>query len=216
MILPQITLSPPKRLALAYTRPDLRSGLALILAFDDRLSVILNSSNEPLIAQMRLAWWNDVISKPLERRPIGEPLLAILAYLERKFADANVGAAMLKLTEAWDMLLAHEDWTPLVLNEYADLRSSAIFDWYGEQIAVFNCPQLKHLGLDWALIDLLQSSRTKAEYDTIKALISVGTKNSAISRELRPLSILARSQYASLTPSRWTGLRLAWHGLTGL
>jgi 15-cis-phytoene synthase len=61
MNLPEITFLPPQRLALAYTKQDLRLGFGLLLALDDRLEQIFRKAGEPLIAQMRLAWWNDVI-----------------------------------------------------------------------------------------------------------------------------------------------------------
>ena len=50
-------LTPPKRLALAYARRPEKEALALLLLFDVSLGHIVQRSNEPLIGQMRLAWW---------------------------------------------------------------------------------------------------------------------------------------------------------------
>jgi 15-cis-phytoene synthase len=217
MNLPEITFLPPQRLALAYAKQDLRRGFGLLLALDDRLELIFRKAGEPLIAQMRLAWWNDVISKPLHERPVGEPLLAILATVEEDNPTLNIATAMLKLVEAWDLLLAHSLWSPEALHEYAAARSSAIFGWYTVSVGSSeNDNALLHqMGIDWALYDLLGRCRNEDEFHIIKAAQVVAPQYRRVPRRLRSLSIIAHSASHLAGSSRWSGARLIWHALTG-
>jgi 15-cis-phytoene synthase len=217
MNLPEITFLPPQRLALAYTKQDLRLGFGLLLALDDRLEQIFLKAGEPLIAQMRLAWWNDVISKPVRERPVGEPLLTILATVEQDNPTLNIATAMLKLVEAWDLLLAHSLWSPEALHEYAAARSSAIFGWYAVAVGSNeNDKALQHkIGVDWALSDLLGRCRNEDEFHSVKAAQAHFPHNSRIPRSFRPLSIISHSASHLAGSSRWSGPRLIWHALTG-
>jgi 15-cis-phytoene synthase len=217
MNLPEITFLPPQRLALAYTKQDLRLGFGLLLALDDRLEQIFRKAGEPLIAQMRLAWWNDVISKPVHERPVGEPLLAILAAVEEEKPTLNIATAMLKVVEAWDLLLAHSRWSTDVLHEYAAARSSAIFGWYAVAVGSNENDKalLDKIAVDWALSDLLGRCRNEDEFYSVKAAQAHFPHNRRIPRSLRPLSIIAHSARHLASSSRWSGARLIWHALTG-
>ncbi len=217
MILPELTFLPPKRLALAYARADLQRGFGLLLALDDRIELIFRKAGEPLIAQMRLAWWNDVISKPARERPVGEPLLAILATVEEDNPTLNITTAMLKLVKAWDFLLAHSQWSADVLHEYAAARSSAIFGWYAVAAGSSenDTALLHNIGIKWALCDLLGRCRNEDEFQSVKAEQVHFPQKRRIPRSLRPLSIVANSAKHLVTSSRWSGLRLSWHALTG-
>ena len=69
----------PQRLALSYAPRASRNAFAGLLALDTRFAGIVRHAREPMLAQMRLAWWRDVLAKPAAEWPTGEPLLALLA-----------------------------------------------------------------------------------------------------------------------------------------
>ncbi len=71
-------LPAPALLAITYAPKGARLRLSWLLAFDLRLAEIGERAREPMIAQLRLAWWRDVLAKPVGARPKGEPLLAQL------------------------------------------------------------------------------------------------------------------------------------------
>jgi hypothetical protein len=71
-------ISAPQMLAIAYAPTLVQSRLRWLLRFDNRLQGILGRATEPIIAQMRLAWWRDTLRKAPQDRPKGEPLLAAL------------------------------------------------------------------------------------------------------------------------------------------
>ncbi|MFM2237345.1 MAG: hypothetical protein RL209_1379, partial [Pseudomonadota bacterium] len=76
-----LELYPPAQLAIAYAPRDLRSAFALLLQVDQRFAEILRNAREPMIAQIKMAWWREALSSTAEARPKGEPLLQALNQL---------------------------------------------------------------------------------------------------------------------------------------
>jgi phytoene synthase len=209
-------LSPPKRLALAYSRGRSRAFWELILAHDVRLAQIIGNSSEPLIGQMRLAWWRDVIAKPAAARPSGEPLLARLAEIEAMGVADITRSAMLALLDGWGELLANEDWTPHVLNRYAAARANGVFTAFARMagVAPMWIAQAELAGREWALADLMTICQTQQQHDAVCAVVNTSEQNYRLPRALRPLSILAFSAKPHAGYKR-RGLRLIFNALTG-
>ena len=193
-----IALSPPQSLAVVYARSDLRSGFSLLLAFDARLADIVGRTGEPMIAQMKFAWWYDAISRDAVNRPKGEPMLLAL----NKLSVPGVDAAVLQLLDAWSILLAADDWTAELVARFASSRSAAIFitytSWMRQDVDV------SEMGMDWATADLKQRFGAKV-------LCSQNEKKPTVRtiRQLRPLSILA------LSVTNPSAGKMLWHVLTG-
>ena len=64
-------LLPPVRLAIAYAPLTVRSAFSLLLRFDARFASVVAKASEPMIAQMKLAWWRDSLLRGPETRPKG-------------------------------------------------------------------------------------------------------------------------------------------------
>jgi 15-cis-phytoene synthase len=190
-------LSPPKHLALAYARTDLRDFLGVLLRLDDRMAAMLVNNQEVLIGQMRIAWWNDVIAKPAHARPKGEPLLALLGAVEAAGQGEQARSSCLQLLEAWEVLLVDEDRLAITLDTHAKLRGAAIFGGYARLAgaAEAEIAAVVALGAYWAA----QQSHTAPR----------------LPRALRPLSILAKAAALEQTGNKHAGLSLTWHALTG-
>lgn len=71
-------LPPPLRLAVAYAPRRARLAWAALLVLDRRLARVALAAGEPVLAQIRLAWWRDRFAEPASAWPAGEPLLAAL------------------------------------------------------------------------------------------------------------------------------------------
>jgi phytoene synthase len=210
------TLTPPKRLALAYAKGHLRNVLTLLLNHDVRLAQIVGNVKEPLIGQMRLAWWRDVIAKPAGQRPTGEPMLAELAKLEGTVADPRLACAMLKLVDAWGELLADDEWSPEVIQRHTRAKACAIFATFAELAGADRAAmnQVLKVGEHWALAELLPYCQTAKQHDAVVAQLDAGEPVYRLPSTLRPLTILAfaaqqRRQNAA------QGLRLIFNALTG-
>jgi 15-cis-phytoene synthase len=210
-------LTPPRRLALAYAKGQNRAVLTLLLLHDVKLGQIIKNGKEPLIGQMRLQWWRDVITKPAAQRPSGEPLLAALGQLEHAVDAGELTSAMLKNIDAWDMLLANADWTGPVLVAHAEARGDAIFMAYARlaQLADRHYPALRQAGQNWALADLAGHCQTQEQYDAVSDRLKSKNEAQRLPRAMRPLSVLsfaARQHKISIG----SGMRLILHGLTGV
>ncbi len=190
-------LSPPFRLAITYARRDLRDAFALILKFDNRIADIVGRITEPMIGQMKIAWWYDAIGREATLRPSGEPILQELNKLD---VD-GVAVAMQQLLDAWGLLLAEDDWLPGTVQSFAQARSEAVFGSYVRWIG--GDPDCAALGRQWAAADLSQRFLGRVEGDF--PLIA----NLPRHRKWRPLTILA------LAANRPNGVRMIWHALTG-
>lgn len=71
------TLPPEQRLALAYAPARSRDAALAILALDRRLAQVVHGAREPILAQIRLAWWRDRLTEEAAAAA-GEPLLAFV------------------------------------------------------------------------------------------------------------------------------------------
>ncbi len=209
---------PPERLALSYAKGVNREILELLLVLNTRLADIGNKTSEPLIAQMRVAWWNDVIAKPADIRPKGEPLLQMLSVLETHGGAPDLAKAMLGLVEAWSVIFVQPDWTQDALTHYADAKSDAVFGYYARLTNVSQANQnaAVSLGRRWALDDLLSHCQTSQQYDAVITASGDDEHVLHLPRALRALSILARTKKSRDKGGAKNGLRLIWHALTGL
>ena len=94
------TLTPVQRLALSYAPRAVRSDTLALLALNARLAGIVRAGGEPVIAQMKFAWWRDMLARPKQEWPLGEPLLELL----RKWRGDVT--ALGRLVDGWEGLLA--------------------------------------------------------------------------------------------------------------
>ena len=78
MDLPEIEgepLAAEHRIAIGYMARNLRVPMSVYFALDQRLDRIVAKTTEPMLGQMRLAWWRDMFAKPVAMRPTGDAVL---------------------------------------------------------------------------------------------------------------------------------------------
>ena len=108
-------------LALAYTPQSVRERLRAYFAFDQRLARIVSATSEPMLGQMRLAWWRDELGKPPGERPQGDAVLAALgAHWDGDHEH------LLKCVEGWEALVVAESFDRAVLAHMVEGRSAAL------------------------------------------------------------------------------------------
>ena len=193
-----VGLAIPARLAVAYVPAIYRPAFTLLLQIDERLAGILKSAREPMIAQIKMAWWREAFGNAPHLRPKGEPLLQLL----NDSNDVIPPAALDALVSAWEMLLGQNSWDQQVTNGHADLRAEAIFQTYARWVG--STQDVQPVGRAWALADLRQAFPERVAQGVRPDHVSLPS-----SRKLRPLSILTMS-----TRTR-SGPRLVLHALTG-
>lgn len=191
-------LPPPANLAVAYTPVAFRPAFSLLLQLDVRFADIVRKAREPMIAQIKLAWWRDAFATDPALRPKGEPLLQLLGAC----GDTIKFSALEDLVSAWELMLGEGEWAAQDVETHAALRGRAIFGSYAVWIGQgFDVSALSH---QWARDAL------RLEYPSkFVALDNQPLPALPKGRKLRPLSILAMSV------RKVTGLRLIGHALTG-
>jgi 15-cis-phytoene synthase len=191
-------LSPPQRLAIVYAPAKVRDAFALLLQFDERLSDIVSRISEPMIGQLKLAWWRDALNAAPGQRPKGEPLLSALSELDKP----GLTTAAHKLVDAWEMLLMEEQWSDALLDSFATARGEAVFEGFARLLE--NNRPVGAMAQEWAKRDLA------ARYPkAMPATLALRTEALPSQRILRPLTLLV------MLSRGVSGPRLIWHGLTG-
>lgn len=191
-------LPPPANLAVAYTPVAFRPAFALLLQLDMRFADIVRKAREPMIAQIKLAWWRDAFAAEPALRPKGEPLLQSLGAC----GDVISPSALEDLVAAWELLLGEEEWAAQDVEAHAALRGRAIFGSYAAWIGeVCDVRSLSHQWARDALRLEFPSKFVAIDNQPLPALIK--------GRKLRPLSILAMSV------RNVSGFRFIGHALTG-
>lgn len=100
---PADTLDPVERLALAYADKSARPAWEALLLLQHRLADTARPGREPLMIQIRLAWWRDRLTEPAAKWPKGEPLLSRLHVWEQE------AAALIGLVDGWEAAVVGED-----------------------------------------------------------------------------------------------------------
>lgn len=174
-----------RRLALSYAPPAARGPTLALLALDTRLAAILRAAREPMMAQLRLAWWREQLKADAAAVPAGDPLLsALLSWGPRR-------EILAELVDGWEALTAA---APLPVEAFlalADARGAA----FGVLAEVVGVPrdreQAARLGRRWALFDLTAHLGDPEERRRA-AMLAEATDRGQIrlGRRMRPLVVL--------------------------
>lgn len=112
-------LTAPLRLAVAYAPARARADWTALLTLDRRLARMALAVGEPVLAQIRLAWWRDRFAEPAGAWPKGEPLLAALRGWDGE------RAALEGLVDGWEKLVGF-DLERAAIAECAERRAAAL------------------------------------------------------------------------------------------
>jgi phytoene synthase len=175
-------LDPDRKLALAYVPAAVRPGVEALWRLDASFAAILATGTQPLISQMRLAWWREALERLDRAPPPAEPVLQALAA---HVLPAVSGAELAAMEEGWLILLSEEALTADELARYAQLRGGLLFDFSARLLGGTDFP-VREAGAGWALADLARHSRRVDEIKSPRPAPGVKWP-----RKLRPLGMLA-------------------------
>lgn len=175
-------LDPDRQLALAYVPAAVRPAVESLWRLDASFAAILATGTQPLISQMRLAWWREALERLDSAPPPAEPVLQALAA---HVLPAVSGAELAAMEEAWLIVLSDEALTAEEQGRYAEFRGGLLFD-YGARLLGRPDFPVRDAGARWALADLARHSR---RVEKIKSFPPDSTVKWP--RELRSLGMLA-------------------------
>ncbi|MFM5916989.1 MAG: hypothetical protein ACKOOL_05580 [Novosphingobium sp.] len=199
-----LTLSVERRLALSYAPSTSRALWLGLFALDARLEKIVRDAREPMLAQIKLAWWREELAKPAAQRRGGEPLLELLA----PWGDRANGLA--GLAESLEPLLGGELLDRQAASDAANGRAAACLAL--AEIAGAPTAGVAEAARGWAMADLLRMTADPAPHDWPRITLA---------REMRPLVVLyglarRRSGQGPLLPGPLAALAAVRLGLLGV
>lgn len=171
------------RLVIAYAPGKVREWHETLLLLDARLAGIVRSASEPMLAQLRLAWWRERFAQSVTDWPQGEPLLA-------RLANWGEGAGALgRLVNGWEALVGHELLDADLIERFAQSRGVA---WAAlAEIVGADAEATAAAAREWALADLAaRLSRPEERELARKVAADEPWRKPRLPRVMRPLRIL--------------------------
>ena len=176
-------LSPLYRLALAYAPGPAKPAWLTFLALDTRLAGLLRQARDPVLAQIRLAWWRKRLEQPPGDRPRGEPLLARLA----DWPDG--GSSLVPLVDGWEALLGDPPLPMNALESFAQGRAAGISALAACLGVADPAPDLAR---SWAMADLACHLGDPREQAVALEGVAHSPSFAGLPKALRPLLVLQR------------------------
>jgi phytoene synthase len=175
-------LPAPQRLALAYSPASTRPHLLALLALDARLGAAIRQANEPIMAQMRLAWWRDQLRLEADARERSDALVVALDRL------AGMRGALFSLIDGWEGILG-EFLDNHAIGELVSARAGALAGVARVTGSPDTIEAVEKAGTRWALADLAAGLSDPAERGLALGLArQLGDGRIALSREMRALA----------------------------
>lgn len=171
-----------QRVALAYAPQGCRAAWLGLLALDTRLAQLVRETREPMLGQIRLAWWRERLCEAPVKRPQGEPLLALLG---------DDSERLVPLIDAWEAMLGEAPLPRATIAGFAEGRAQALAGLataFGHEGAAEDTAQV---GRSWALADLALRLSHPEEREHATALIAAEDQDHPrLPRPMRPLAVL--------------------------
>lgn len=207
----------PVHLLLMASPVAVRDALRTLFELDERLGGIVRTTREPMIGQLRLAWWREaLVTLDIAAAP-AEPLLGAI---QRHLLPRGLsGACLAAMIDGWEGIIVAAAIDDAVLTRFCRARGEGLFVNAASLIGS-DSPALAPAGQAWAAADLAAGLSDPAAAKA--AMVLAGTMWSvAFSRRwplaLRPLgtlSLIAMLDRRSGAPIG-KALRVARFRLTG-
>jgi 15-cis-phytoene synthase len=168
----------PQRLALTYAPAAARQRWLAILAFDHQLGSALAQAREPLLKQMRLAWWRDTLASPVSADPLR-------SELARHFPGET--ARLLAAVDGWEELTAPPPLSAAAIERYARGRAEPFVALAGGG----DCEPVRGAAMLWALGDFAAHASDPVERDAALDCARAVPPPGRLARTMRPLAVLA-------------------------
>ena len=172
-------LGDAERISMRYTSREFRAKLSTVFALDRRLGQLVAQTSEPMLGQMRLAWWRDVLAQPSDARPSGDNVLdAIGRYWDR---EEN---GLVQLVDGWEHMLSEPPLASQAAQAFIAGRIEAV-------AAISDTKDVRLVARRWACADATAHTAQEDERQTfIKLGLEDADQKIALPKSLRGLSVL--------------------------
>ena len=178
-------LPPEIAIAVGYAPQIWRAHWHALFALDQRLAKLVSTTSEPMLAQIKLAWWRDRLSESVDRRPNGDQVLDQL----RLWAGSE--KPLIALINAWEVLVT-DDLDKGRVSEFLSGRAEP----FAELAKIAGFAELEEaalrVGKIWALSDLVAHLSNQDERTELLTEFSeLGeSQTSNWPKDIRPLAVL--------------------------
>jgi len=187
------TLPTIERLALAYAPGATRDTWLAFFALDARLASLVRSASEPMLAQLRIAWWREALEADASAWPQGDPILGALA----NWAGHHRGLA--SLADGWEALTAPAPLDAKAMARFAKGRADSIGALADHVGAGRFGMEARQLATDWSLADLSTRFSREDERELARSLaLGSASRPPKAPRALRPLAVLRATAHGRL------------------
>lgn len=185
---------PATAIALAWQPRTSRAAFAALFALDRRLGAAIARAKEPMLAQVRLAWWRERLAEAPAMRPVSEPLLA---ELTTEWGGATAG--LVGLVDGWEHLVGDAPLPDGAMDGFAEGRGAALANF----ASLAGYPQhgraASAAGRCWAFAELASGGPSVAERAQALALGRQEQARSTLPRALRGVAVLGGLSRRALT-----------------
>jgi phytoene synthase len=194
------SLDPDRALALAYVPAARRAAIEALWRLDSTLAAGLSTGREPMISQIRLAWWREALDKLDRERPPSEPTLQAAA--EHLLPAGIRGAELSEMESGWSVLLSPDPLSADDLGDYAARRGGLLFRFTARLLGAELPESGESAGGAFALIDLARHSANDADCEAALAAARRSGWPRRWPSRLRPLGMLAALARRDCEPGR--------------
>lgn len=178
-------LPPEAELAIAWSAPKVRGPLTTALQLDRRLARIVARTTEPMLGQMRLAWWREALAKPVADRPRGDRVLDAIGT-----HWAGQESALVAMIDGWEVLVTATSLGPAEIDSFAAGRG-AFFGALHSDNASADAARAALAGYRWALADAAAGVSDAGERAAlVAAALAQDGKGGRMPSGLRGLAVL--------------------------
>lgn len=146
------------RLLLAYAPAPACPWQLLCWLLDQRLAAIARRGGDPVIAAIRLAWWDEVLVEGDLSKGSGEPLVEQW----RSIAPREAAKAAERLIDGWRYIIAEQAMSDADLRDYGEARGGGLFALLAAGSEQADTQAITQAGALWALWDLAAHVRDDA------------------------------------------------------
>lgn len=174
-----------QRLALAYAPRQSRPLFLGLFALDTRLGAVVRQASEPILGQIRLAWWRERLTAPAGATVPGEPVLLLLEQWQ------EYRPALAALVDSYELLLEPEALGEAAIRQFAELRAAAC-DALAQRLGEAESAEAaRRAGQGWAATDLAGKLSDPAEIKRARTIAGAcDWSRQSLPRNMRPLAVL--------------------------
>ena len=144
--------------------PQARADVVALYAFDHTLARIPHAVTQPMLGEIRLAWWREAVEEAFESKPAR-------AYPVVEALSVAIGRRSLPEGPFQTLIEAHDrdfDATPLGLDEavtYAEATAGAVMTLAASSLGPTMIPDLSAIGRAWGVARLAMERKLKSDVD---------------------------------------------------